>query len=129
MLGVGDDPGLGTRVAGGPAATGVEGDTEQRHRDPLAGREQHVHLTRVRDVGDLQRHGGEVVGGVAHRGHHHDDVVAALSGADDAVGDRLDPLHGPHGRATELHHDDGHAPAAPWVSEVPSLPTAIGRVR
>jgi len=53
VLGVGDDAGLGTRVAGGPATPRVEGDAEQRHGDPLARREQHVHLAWVGDVGDL----------------------------------------------------------------------------
>ena len=34
----------------------------------------------------------QLVGGVAHGGDHHDDVVALFAGADDPLGDLLDPI-------------------------------------
>jgi hypothetical protein len=63
-------------------------------------------LTLVRQVQQL-------VGGVAHRGDHHDDVVAGLAGSDDALGDALDPLRVGHGRTTVLLHEQRHRELSP----------------
>jgi hypothetical protein len=56
VLRVRDDPRLGAGVAGGTAAAGDQRDPQERHRDPLTGREEHVQLTGVRDVGDPEGH-------------------------------------------------------------------------
>ena len=88
-LGVGDDPGLRAGVAGRAAAPRVQGDPEQRHRDPLARREQHVELARVGQVGDPRGHREQLVGRVAHRADHDDHAVARLAGVHDPVGHRL----------------------------------------
>ena len=44
---VGDDPRLASREADGVAAELANGQRQERHRDALAGREQHVELTTV----------------------------------------------------------------------------------
>jgi hypothetical protein len=65
---------------------------QQRDRDLLAGREQHVDLA-------LGRRGRDLVGEpeqsrpcLAHGGHHDDDAVAGLGCLDDAPGDAADLL-------------------------------------
>ena len=81
---------------------------EQRHRDPLAGGEQHVELAPRRQRADLLGEVEQLVGGVAHRGHDDDHVVAGPSGVDDALRDALDALGIGHGRAAVLLHDKAH---------------------
>ena len=54
--------------------------------------EQHVELAARRHRAHLVREVEQLVGRVAHRRHHHDDVVAGLAGRDDALGDPLDAL-------------------------------------
>ena len=48
------------------------------HEIALAGRQQHVHLARVRARRDLVRHRDQLVGELAVRGQHRDDAVALL---------------------------------------------------
>ena len=73
---VGDDPDLAAGEALGVDAEVGERHAQQRHRHPLAGGQQHVHLAarqRLRDVvGELD----QVVGRLAHRRHDDHDVVA-----------------------------------------------------
>ena len=52
------------------------GHAEQRHRDPLARGEQHVHLTAVRVVRHVVGEPHEVVGGLAHGRDDHHHLVA-----------------------------------------------------
>ena len=54
----------------------VERHRAQRARDALAGREQHVHLARVRLGRDLVRHLDQLVGGGAARRQHGHDGAA-----------------------------------------------------
>ena len=74
---VGDHAGL--RAGERPRLGAEVGDRhrDQRHRDPLARGEQHVHLARRAARADLLGEVEQLVGGVAHRGDDHDDVVAA----------------------------------------------------
>ena len=50
----------------------------------------------------------QVVGGVPHRGDHHDDVVPLLLGRDDALGDAADPIGVGHRGSAVLLHDERH---------------------
>ena len=50
----------------------------------------------------------EVVGGLAHRRNHHDDVVAVAPGAHDVVGDGADPVGIGDRRAAELLDEQSH---------------------
>ena len=90
-----------------------------RHRaesagDPLPGREQHVHLARVRALRDLERLGDELVGRLAPRREHGDDTAAGLAGGDDPPRGALDLLGAGDGGAAELHHDDVGVVLAHW---------------
>ena len=61
-----------------------------------------------RQRADLLGEVEQLVGGVAHRRHGDDDVVAGLAGVDDALGDPLDALGVGDGRAAVLLHDQAH---------------------
>ena len=50
---------------------------EQRHRDALAGSEEHVHLPAAGRVGDVVRQANQVVGGLAHGRNDDHDIVPA----------------------------------------------------
>ena len=106
--GVGDDAGLAAGEGAGLVAEVGDRHGQQRHRDPLAGGEQHVQLAAGGQRADLLGEVDQLVGGVAHRRHDHDDVVAGLAGVDDALGDPLDALGVGHGRAAVLLHDQAH---------------------
>ena len=84
MAVVGDDARLAAGEADGVAAQLADRHREQRHRDPLAGGQQHVQLAPIRVGRHLLGHRQQVVGRVAHRRHDDDDVVAQLPGAHDA---------------------------------------------
>ena len=70
--------------------------------------QQHVHLARRRRRADLPGQVEQVIGGVAHRGDHDDDVVALLLGLDDALGDAADPVGVGHRGSAVLLHDERH---------------------
>ena len=135
--GRGDHAGLRAGVRAGLVPEVVDRHREQRHRDALARGEQHVQLAAGRQRADLVGQVEQLVGGVAHRGDDHDDVVAGLAGGDDPLGDPLDPLGvGDRGTAVLLHDQRhgrslldaraaGAAPAAPAVrTPTLSLPVA-----
>ena len=63
--GVGDDPRLRAGQRDRVVAAVVDRHRAERARDPLADREQHVHLPRFRAVGDLLRHRDQLVGRLA----------------------------------------------------------------
>ena len=70
----------------------LDGHRDQRVGDALTRGEQHVHFARGRGRADLSGQVEQVIGGVAHGGDDHDDVVALLLGLDDALSDATDPL-------------------------------------
>ena len=82
----------------------VDRHRAERARDPLAGREQHVHLARQRALGDLVGGGDEVVGRLAARREHGDHLLAVLARGDDPRRGTLDVLGARHRGASELHH-------------------------
>ncbi len=80
-----DDAGLRAREADRVEAAGMDGDREKRHRDALAGRDEHVELA-ARRIARLAGHWPsrgalrqleQTVGGLPHRADHDDDVMAA----------------------------------------------------
>ena len=100
---------------------------EQGDGDPLTGREQHVHLALGGCRRDLVGEALELVGGAAHRGDDHDDVVAGMAGLDDVVGDGLDATGIGHGGAAVLLHDEAHD--VRWYWRPPPRPRSIPRHR
>jgi hypothetical protein len=109
---VGDHAGLRAGERAGVDAERVDRHREQGHADPLAGGEQHVQLAAGRQRRHLLGQVTQLVGGVTHRGHHHDDLVREAPGGDDALRDPLDLLGvGDRGAAVLLHdepHDSVH---------------------
>ena len=73
----------------------------------LAGRKQEVELTRIRIGRDGRCEAEQLVGRVAHRRHHDDEVVAGRALTRDPAGDPLDPIRIGDRRATELLDDEG----------------------
>jgi hypothetical protein len=57
------------------------------------------------DRGDGECEVDELVGGVAHGRHDHDDLVAGVDALDDAAGDVADAVGIGHGGATVLLDD------------------------
>ena len=92
VLRVGDHSGLAAGERTRLEAHRVDGHGEQRHRDALTAREQHVELARGGDRRDLVGEIEQLVGRVAHRAHGDDDVVPRSSRVHDALGDALDAL-------------------------------------
>jgi len=92
VLGVGDD----SRLAAGEADRGLteilDRHRQQRHRDPLPGGEQHVHLPAAGAAGDVVGEAHEIVGGLAHGRDHGHDIVALAARADQVIGDRPDAI-------------------------------------
>jgi hypothetical protein len=123
MGGVGDDTGLRAGEGPGVVAQLGDGHREQRHRDALAGGEEHVELTGRRQWCHLLGEVAEVVGRVAHRRDDHDHVAAGPFGVDDALGDALDAGRVGHRRAAVLLHDNAHGnQSSCWPSEGGSQP-------
>ena len=112
--GIRDHAGLAAGVRPGLDAHALDRHRQQRHRDALAGGEQHVELAGVGDRGDLVREVEQLVGGVAHRAHGDHDVVARLAGLDDALRDALDALGIGDARAAVLLHDEAHGRTPEW---------------
>ena len=83
VRGVGDDPRLRAGQRDRLVAHVVDRHRAERAGDPLADREQHVHLARLGAVGDLLRHRDQLVGRLAARREHGDDAAAALARGDD----------------------------------------------
>ena len=106
---VGDDAGLAAGERPGLLAEVADRHREQRHRDALARGQQHVELAARRAAGETcWARSMQLVGGVAHRGDHDDDVVAGPLGVDDPLGDPLDAVGVGDGGAAVLLHDDAH---------------------
>src|SRR6058998_2558732 len=105
---VGDDADLPTRVGSrlDPAPSQVHG--QQGDRDPLAGRQQHVHLALIGRGSDVVRQPHEPVCLAAHRGEHHDKVVTGPPSVRDLLRHAMNPLDAPDGGTAVLLDDQGH---------------------
>ena len=87
---VGDDAGLAAGERPRLDAEVVDRHRQQRHRDALAGGQEHVELAARRHRRHLLGEVDQLVGGVTHGRHDHADVVTGLAGFDDAGRDPLD---------------------------------------
>src|SRR5690606_15813581 len=98
------------RTGEGPRLMTEVGDRhrQQRHGDALTRGQQHVELTAGRQRGDLLRQIEELVGGVAHRRDHHDDVVPGFFRRDDPLRDPLDTGRIGDGRTTVFLYNERH---------------------
>ena len=67
----------------------LEPNREERGRDLLAGRHQHVGLARMGRVAELRGEFEEPIGLARHRGDHDHDLVAAGAHSRDAIRHRL----------------------------------------
>ena len=105
---VGDDARLAAGEADRVAAELADGHRQQRHRDALAGGQQHVELAPVGVGRDLLGEAEELVGRVAHRRDDDHDVVPGAPRAHDAIGDLLDAGDVGDARAAVFLDDDGH---------------------
>src|SRR4029079_1296206 len=101
-----DDPRLRARERDRLVAEVVNRHGAEGARDPLADRDEHVVLARVRLGRDLVRETDELVRRVAHRGENADDAPALLTGPHEPAGDLFDLLRVADRRAAELHHGD-----------------------
>ncbi len=86
----------------------VDGHRTQCAGDPLAGGEQHVHLARIRAVGDLLGHRNQLVRRLAARREHRHHAAVGFALGDDPAGGSLDPVGVGDRGAAELHHDCLH---------------------
>ena len=102
---VGEDPGLRAGQRDRLLPEVVDRHRDERARDPLAGREQHVELPHVRRGRDLVGEVDQPVGRLAHRRDGADDAQATLLRLDEAARDVLDLVWIGDRRAAELHHD------------------------
>ena len=100
------DPRLGPGERDRAVAEVVDRHGAQRAGHPLARRQQHVHLARVRVRRDLLGVGDQAVGLLAARAQDRHDAVPGLALGDDPLGGALEAFGVGDRRAPELH-DDG----------------------
>ena len=79
---------------------------QEGHRLSLTAREQHVELAPRRRRADRLGLLDQLVGGLAHRGHDDNDLLAGRLGARDALGDQPDLVDIRDGRAAVLLNND-----------------------
>ena len=103
--GVRDDPRLRAGERDRLVAEVVDHHRGERARDPLADRDEHVELARMRRGGDLVGEVEQLVGRVPHGGEDADDAVALLARGDEPCRDALQLVRVADGGAAELHHD------------------------
>ena len=103
--GVGDDSGLRPGERDRFVAEVVDHHRRERAGDPLADRDEHVELARMRHGGDLAGEVEQLVGRVPHRREDADDAMPVLACGDEPRGHALQLLGVADGRAAELHHD------------------------
>ena len=73
---------------------GFHGHGHQRIGDALARGQQHVHFAPWWHGVDLGGKVEQLIGGIAHGGTHHDNVVALLLGGHDALRNGADAVCG-----------------------------------
>ncbi len=111
--GVGDDTGLGAGEGAGLVTEVGDGHGDQRHRDALTRRQEHVELATRRERRHLVGEVEQLVGGVAHGGDDHAYGVTGLAGLDDPPGDALDAVGVGDRRSAVLLDDEAHFGGAP----------------
>ena len=108
MSRVGDDADLASRVADGVNTAIGEGHGEQRCGLSFTGGEQHVHFASGLRRGNRVSESDQIVGGLAHGGHDDHDIVAALLGDGDVVGNRPNAIGIGDGCAAVFLNDQCH---------------------
>jgi hypothetical protein len=115
-----EDAGLRTGQAYSLDAAGVDRHRGQGHRDPLARREEHVHLASGRVGRDGLGELDQLVGGVAHGRNDHNHLITSLTRLDHSIRHGVDPLGvGDRGSAILLD-DEWHN--AGWSGRWGELP-------
>jgi len=92
----------------GPQVIGYWGELvgDQESALVLAGRQEHVELARIGVVTDRAGQGKKLVGGIAHRGHDHDQARATGTRSRDPAGDTADTVGVGDRRPAEFLDDD-----------------------
>ena len=123
----GEHAGLRAGERLGLVAQRVDGHRQQRHRDALAGGEQHVELAPARARARSARRGRSARRWCRPSPRRRRRRRGLALGGDDALGDPLDPLGVGDGRAAVLLHDETHA-AVPLdnAAEAPGYRPARG---
>ena len=103
--GVGDDPRLRAGERDRLVAEILDHHRRERARDPLADRDEHVQLPRMRRRRDLVGEVEQLVRRVAHRREDADDAMPFLACGDEPRRDALQLLRIAHRRAAELEHE------------------------
>ena len=106
---VGDDPGLRAGERDRVVAEVGDRHRDERARDALADRDQHVQLPRLRFRRDLVRERDELVRVLPHGGDDADHAPAAQLRLDEPGRDTPDLLRVGDRCAAELHHDEAEA--------------------
>ena len=102
---VGLNASLAAGEAHGLVAACLDGHGQKRHGHLLAGGKQTVHLAQRRVIVERGGQAHQLVGGLAHGGHHGDHVMAGLLLRDQLLRNHLDALGACNGRAPEFAYD------------------------
>jgi len=106
MKSIGNNADLWSRKRNRFMAQFMDRHREQRDRDLLSGREQHVHLALLRVRIDLFRKVDQIVGHISHRGNDDHDLVARLLSFDNTLSDSQDLLRVRDRRTTVLLNNE-----------------------
>ena len=112
---------LGARVGTRAAAPLLQRHAEQRNRNLLAGREQHVEFPWRWLLGDLTRQLDQAVCLPAHSGNHDHHVITPVAPANHLVGHIADALRTADRSTTVFLNNQCHDRL------VPALPAAVHR--
>src|SRR5262249_10267927 len=115
---VGDDADLGARKTEGALAERVDRHRQQRNGNLLAGRQQHVHLTRRRVLTDLVSQLDQFIGGIAAGADDDYHLVAVLVSTDGTACRRPDPLRPRHTGSAELLYDQSQGISPLWAGPI-----------
>ncbi len=108
VRGVRDDAGLAAREGGGGNTELRQRHAQQRHRDSLAGGEEHVELASRSHPAHVLGEPDEPVGGLAHGAHYDDHVCAGSTRPGYMVSDRAYTLRVADRGSAVLLDDEGH---------------------
>ena len=100
----------------------LERHRQQRHRDALAARQQHVELAPRRRRRHRARQRQQLVGGLAHRRDHDDHALAQRHRRGHAIGDAPEPRRIGDARAAIFLHDDRLHASHLYVARLSIIP-------
>ena len=108
MRRIGDDAHLTSGEAHRVTSNIVQRHTQQRHRNPLACGQQHVHLSALRVARHLACELDQIVGCFTHGGDHCDDINSLRTGFSDMPCHVAHPIGIGHRCATVFLYDQRH---------------------